>query len=93
MTQSKEEAALAELEGPHQEAANAASDLATIEALIATTPHAGAKKALEADHPAAKRRHADATAALAHKSTATQAEIDAAAQAVIDARPAPEEAS
>jgi hypothetical protein len=82
---------LAELEGPHQEAANAAADLATIESLIATTPHAGARKVMEADLPAAKKRVADANAALAHKSVATQAEIDAAAQAVIDARP--EEAS
>jgi hypothetical protein len=95
MTQSKEEAALAELEGPHQEAANAEADLATIESLIATTPHAGAKKALEADLPHAKKRLSDATAALAKhtkgEGAVTQADIDAAAQKVIDARGPQEE--
>lgn len=85
MTQTQAEAALAELEAPFIEEMNARADLATIEALIATTPHAGARKALEADLPAAQQRVHDAAAGVA-KHTATQAAIDAAAQKVIDER-------
>jgi hypothetical protein len=85
MTQTKAEADLAKLEGPRQEAMNAAHDLATLKTLIATTPHAGAVAVMQRDLAAAEQRAAKAAKAVADD-TVTQADIDAAAQAVIDAR-------
>jgi hypothetical protein len=85
MTQTKAEADLAALEGPQQEAQNAAHDLATLKTLIDTTPHAGAVAAMQRDLAAAEQRLATATKTVADGGV-TQQDIDRAAQAVIDAR-------
>jgi hypothetical protein len=85
MSQTKEEAALAKLEGPRQEAQNAAHDLATLKTLIDTVPHEGAKAAMQRDLAVAEQRAQKAAKAVVD-SAVTQQEIDQAAQAVIDAR-------
>ena len=82
------EAELRDLEWPGQEEANARHDLATLRNLAETVTHTGARAAIVKDLPAAEKRWEHAHHALAMQSTATPAQIDAAAQAVVDAREA-----
>lgn len=85
MTQTQAEKDLAKLEGPRQEAQNAAHELATLKTLHDTVPHAGAKAAIQRDLAAAESRAAAAAKAFADTGV-TQQDIDEAAQRVIDER-------
>lgn len=76
------------LEAPYIEEANARSELTTLQSLIETTPHEGARKAIQADLPRAQKRLTDAIAARqgAESKGLTRQSVDQAAQAEIDAR-------